>query len=211
MEATVTRSLCNMKLSIQPQCKNGIPQGLMAKGRNFGLRSTSRNKDISECIPLQNKSELRQKKFRVDAYTRESLLEMVPKHTIEELGIELPKYDTKKNTLVDLVVVGGGPAGLAVAQQVSASGLSVCCVDPSPNSVWPNNYGVWVDEFEAMGLSDCLDFIWPKAVVYLDEDKTKFLERPYGRVNRVRLKTKMITKCVENGVKFHKAKVSLFP
>ena len=28
--------------------------------------------------------------------------------------------------------------------------------------------GVWVDEFAAMGLDDCLDHIWDRAEVYLD-------------------------------------------
>ena len=34
--------------------------------------------------------------------------------------------------------------------------------------------GVWVDEFAAMGLDDCLDHIWTRAEVFLDnkdEDK----------------------------------------
>ena len=44
----------------------------------------------------------------------------------------------------------------------------MCVVDPAPLSSWPNNYGVWVDEFEAMGLADCLERVWPKAQVFLD-------------------------------------------
>jgi hypothetical protein len=27
--------------------------------------------------------------------------------------------------------------------------------------------GVWVDEFNAMGLGDCLDYVWNKAEVFL--------------------------------------------
>ena len=34
---------------------------------------------------------------------------------------------------------------------------------------WINNYGVWVDEFQAMGLEDCLHVVWPKAKVWLDD------------------------------------------
>eukprot|EP00271_Cylindrocystis_brebissonii_P008754 TRINITY_DN23241_c0_g1_i1.p1 TRINITY_DN23241_c0_g1~~TRINITY_DN23241_c0_g1_i1.p1 ORF type:complete len:646 (-),score=84.05 TRINITY_DN23241_c0_g1_i1:738-2675(-) len=137
-----------------------------------------------------------------------SLLDLVPERKLEELTIDLPLYDPLKSQHLDLLVVGAGPAGLAVAQQVSAAGLQVCCVDPTPKSIWPNNYGVWVDEFEAMGLGDCLDYVWPQATVHLDEARKKSLDRPYGRVNRVRLKTKMIMKCVENGVQFYQAKVA---
>ncbi|XP_007028557.2 PREDICTED: lycopene beta cyclase, chloroplastic/chromoplastic [Theobroma cacao] len=136
-----------------------------------------------------------------------ALLEMVPETKKENLEFELPLYDPSKGTVVDLAVVGGGPAGLAVAQRVSQAGLSVCSIDPSPKLIWPNNYGVWVDEFEAMDLLDCLDTTWSGAVVYIDDQKKKDLGRPYGRVNRKQLKSKMLQKCISNGVKFHQAKV----
>nr|ACR25158.1 lycopene beta-cyclase [Diospyros kaki] len=136
-----------------------------------------------------------------------ALLELVPATKKENLDFELPLYDPSKDLVVDLAVVGGGPAGLAVAQQVSEAGLSVCSIDPSPKVIWPNNYGVWVDEFEAMDLLDCLDTTWSGAVVYIDDQSTKDLNRPYGRVNRKQLKSKMMHKCILNGVKFHQAKV----
>ncbi len=61
----------------------------------------------------------------------------------------------------------------AVGALLSATGLShagfrVCVVDPAPLASWPNNYGVWADEFEAMGLEDCLEVVWPQAQVHLD-------------------------------------------
>ncbi|KAG5609532.1 hypothetical protein H5410_020813 [Solanum commersonii] len=136
-----------------------------------------------------------------------ALLELVPETKKENLDFELPMYDPSKGVVVDLAVVGGGPAGLAVAQQVSEAGLSVCSIDPNPKLIWPNNYGVWVDEFEAMDLLDCLDATWSGAAVYIDDNTTKDLNRPYGRVNRKQLKSKMMQKCIMNGVKFHQAKV----
>lgn len=51
----------------------------------------------------------------------------------------------------DLIVVGCGPAGLSAADRASAKGLRVALVDPRPLSLWRNNYGVWVDEFEDLG------------------------------------------------------------
>lgn len=136
-----------------------------------------------------------------------ALLELVPETKKDNLDFELPMYDPSKGLVLDLAVVGGGPAGLAVAQQVSEAGLTVCSIDPSPKLIWPNNYGVWVDEFEAMDLLDCLDTTWSSAVVYIDDQSPKNLGRPYGRVNRKQLKSKMMQKCILNGVKFHQAKV----
>ncbi|KAL3637184.1 Lycopene beta cyclase, chloroplastic [Castilleja foliolosa] len=136
-----------------------------------------------------------------------ALLELVPETKKENLEFDLPLYDPSLGLVIDLAVVGGGPAGLAVAQQVSEAGLTVVSIDPSPKLIWPNNYGVWVDEFEAMDLLDCLDTTWAGAMVYINENSTKNLDRPYGRVNRKQLKSKMMQKCILNGVKFHQAKV----
>eukprot|EP00798_Chlamydomonas_sp_ICE-L_P023575 gene23575-9100_t len=77
--------------------------------------------------------------------------------------IPLVTHDLDATPYVDLIVCGSGPAGVAAAERVAAAGFSVCVVDPNPLSAWPNNYGVWVDEFEAMGLRDCLEVIWPSA------------------------------------------------
>lgn len=130
----------------------------------------------------------------------------------QELDIELPMHQPRSgdDSLLDILVVGAGPAGLSVAQRASAAGLRVCCVDPGPKWIWPNNYGVWIDEFEAMGLTDCLDYTWPKARVWLDKSDKRSLDRPYGRVNRNRLKTKLLEGCAANGVTFYKAKVSVY-
>jgi len=69
-------------------------------------------------------------------------------------------------------------------------GYSVVIVDPQPLAPWPNTYGVWCDEFEAMGLDDCLEFTWPRANVFLDSTEAgkRELRRPYGRVDRRKLK-----------------------
>ncbi|CAI7909931.1 unnamed protein product, partial [Closterium sp. NIES-54] len=137
-----------------------------------------------------------------------SLLDLVPEIKIEKLDISFPAYNPEDTAgTLDLIVVGAGPAGLSVAQQVASHGMKVCCVDPAPESMWPNNYGVWVDEFEALDLTDCLDYVWQKAVVYLDDGKQKYLDRPYGRVSRRALKMKMASQCIKNGVTFHAAKV----
>lgn len=162
----------------------------------FGLKKSHLNLGRTSCVRASSTST-----------SSSALLELVPETKKESLDFELPLYDPSKGLVVDLAVVGGGPAGLAVAQQVSEAGLSVCSIDPSPKLIWPNNYGVWVDEFEAMDLLDCLDTTWSGAVVYIDENSKKYLDRPYGRVNRKQLKSKMLQKCIGNGVNFHQAKV----
>ncbi|WP_263248487.1 lycopene cyclase family protein [Saccharopolyspora rosea] len=50
---------------------------------------------------------------------------------------------------MDVVVVGGGPAGRAAAAACSDTGLRVTLVDPSPRRGWPHTYATWRDELPA--------------------------------------------------------------
>lgn len=55
--------------------------------------------------------------------------------------------------------------------QPAHCGCKPCCSHcyawACSQTAWINNYGVWCDEFEAMGLEDCFKVVWPKAVVHL--------------------------------------------
>lgn len=90
------------------------------------------------------------------------------------LEIDVPRYDAAKNKTVDVVVAGAGPAGVATAARISSQGLSVVLVDPAPLQHWPNNYGVWCDEFEAMGLEDCFERVWSKANVWIRDGDERY-------------------------------------
>ncbi|GLC47197.1 hypothetical protein PLESTB_001621900 [Pleodorina starrii] len=124
--------------------------------------------------------------------------------------VQLQQHDLEQHPYVDLIVAGAGPAGVAAASRVAAAGFSVCVIDPEPLGHWPNNYGVWVDEFQAMGLEECLHVIWPKAKVWLNSEAEgeKFLDRPFGRVDRPRMKRLLLERCNEAGVTFLPAKVA---
>lgn len=52
--------------------------------------------------------------------------------------------------MVDVAVVGLGPAGRALASRCAARGLSVLAVDPRPEAVWTPTYGIWVDELGSL-------------------------------------------------------------
>lgn len=115
----------------------------------------------------------------------------------------------ESETSFDVVIAGAGPSGLAVASRVAAAGFQVAIVDPDPLGPWMNNYGVWVDEFQSMGLDDCFDVVWPSATVFLNSsgEGERTLTRPYARVDRPKLKRKLLQQCIDLGVKFHGAKV----
>ncbi|XP_062172435.1 capsanthin/capsorubin synthase, chromoplastic-like [Alnus glutinosa] len=160
--------------------------------------------------PRPNNASSRKSHCRIQSSKFGNFLDLKPESTQPEcLNFDLPWFDpTSARPQFDVIIIGTGPAGLRLAEQLSCYGIKVCCVDPLPLSMWPNNYGVWVDEFQSLGLEDCFDKTWPMSCVYINENKTKYLNRPYGRVSRKKLKTKLIERCVSSGViKFHKAKV----
>lgn len=49
-------------------------------------------------------------------------------------------------SMVDVAVVGLGPAGRALASRLSAHGASVLAIDPGPDAVWRPTYGVWAED-----------------------------------------------------------------
>ncbi|XP_058773682.1 capsanthin/capsorubin synthase, chromoplastic-like [Vicia villosa] len=136
-----------------------------------------------------------------------NFLDLQPEYQPEALDFDLLWHHSSDHSQFDVIIIGAGPAGIRLAEQVSLYGIKVCCVDPNPLSIWPNNYGVWLDEFEDLGLEDCLDKTWPMASILIDDKNTKYLDRSYGRINRKKLKEKFVKGCVFNGVRFYKSKV----
>ncbi|GEC17951.1 putative carotenoid cyclase [Pseudonocardia hydrocarbonoxydans] len=50
----------------------------------------------------------------------------------------------------DVLVVGGGPAGRALAAECGALGLRTTLLDPAPDRPWPATYGAWDDELAGL-------------------------------------------------------------
>ena len=70
----------------------------------------------------------------------------------------------------DCAVIGAGPAGSVIAWLLAErGGLEVALIDPNLDKPWPNNYGVWEAEFDALhdmmpelSLKECVDHTWPR-------------------------------------------------
>ncbi|WIA23453.1 hypothetical protein OEZ85_000204 [Tetradesmus obliquus] len=70
---------------------------------------------------------------------------------------------------VDALVVGCGPAGIYLAAQLAEKGLKVGLV--GPDGPFVNNYGVWVDEFKALGMGGTLEREFSETFCYFQEKK----------------------------------------
>ena len=114
---------------------------------------------------------------------------------------------------VDVAVVGGGPAGYVMAALLGRSEHSVALVDPKPEGAWPNNYGSWREEWEALAASlqmpellDCVSTNWAVTDCFFGgsfdtpDDERLRLDRAYLKVDRLRLKALLREKHAATGV-----------
>nr|ATD53280.1 lycopene beta-cyclase [Gloeochaete wittrockiana] len=110
----------------------------------------------------------------------------------------------------DVVVVGCGPAGLAVSYLLAEKGVQVTCVGSNPATRWIPNYGVWLDEYLPLGYPlSCLSKTWSKTSLYLQPDgRNLVMPREYGRVNREAMQIELLRRCRDAGVKVIAAEVS---
>ncbi|GHF31491.1 lycopene beta-cyclase [Deinococcus metalli] len=85
----------------------------------------------------------------------------------------------------DVVVVGGGPAGTALASALARRGLDVRLVAPHPPTPFPATYGVWLDDLPGWA-TDMTAQVWTDVRVYTD-DHPRPLHRPYALLDNAAL------------------------
>ncbi|MEN9935601.1 MAG: hypothetical protein RLZZ387_2180 [Chloroflexota bacterium] len=100
----------------------------------------------------------------------------------------------------DVLVVGAGPAGLAIAASLCAAGLRVAGLTPAdPGAPWLNTYGIWADELEPLGLAHMLGHRWSDCTTYAG-GRELALGRDYGLIDNARLQAHLLTQCERGGV-----------
>jgi lycopene cyclase-like protein len=110
----------------------------------------------------------------------------------------------------DVLVLGGGPAALCIAAALADEGLAVALLAPDdPRAPWPNTYGIWGDEVDALGLGHLLEHRWSHTVSYFgpgDPDPAAAANRPtahgrdYGLFDRAALQGHWLEACGRGGV-----------
>jgi len=103
-------------------------------------------------------------------------------------------------TVHDILVIGAGPTGLAIAAALGEAGLRVAGLSAtSPTKLWQNTYGVWLDELPTPELRDTLEHRWSDVVVCAGE-RTIALNRSYGLFDNLRLQRHLLEQCEHYGV-----------
>jgi lycopene beta-cyclase len=108
----------------------------------------------------------------------------------------------------DALVIGSGPAGTIVAAALAERGVKVGGLTASPlRQVWPNTYGIWRDELEALGLTELLGHCWENCVSYFGKGEVNH-DRAYGLFDKVKLQNYLLAKCEAGGVEWHQGKAT---
>ncbi|PZO20947.1 MAG: lycopene cyclase [Leptolyngbya foveolarum] len=110
--------------------------------------------------------------------------------------------------MADVLVIGSGPAGLSLATALAQRGLTVEGLSAiAPQTPWPNTYGIWVDELEALGMSEFLAQRWQDTVAYMGDGPIG-LNREYGLVDQERLQGHWLGQSDRYGIKWHLGKAA---
>lgn len=96
---------------------------------------------------------------------------------------------------LDALVLGKGPAGLAVAAALCERGLGVGVLGPAGAVHWPAQYGAWLDELEPFGFPNLAERSWPETVVGFGPAGGQVLTRSYARVNKTALAAALLDQC----------------
>ena len=100
----------------------------------------------------------------------------------------------------DVLVLGAGPAGLAVAAACGRAGLRTTLVAPSPDAAWTQNYGSWADEIGDAALRPSAG-TWDDAEVRLTAQESVVLRRTYVRIDTAALQGELRRRCDVAGVR----------
>ncbi|GAA0500382.1 lycopene cyclase family protein [Deinococcus depolymerans] len=87
----------------------------------------------------------------------------------------------------DALIVGAGPAGLALAAELGARHLNVRVLAPDPHAPFPATYGAWLDDLPGWAARSCVAQVWTDVRVYTATPPTPLL-RPYALLDNAALR-----------------------
>ncbi|MBX2998977.1 MAG: lycopene cyclase family protein [Caldilineaceae bacterium] len=102
--------------------------------------------------------------------------------------------------MYDLLVIGAGPAGMALAAALSKTGLRVAGLTPGdPAAPWLNTYGIWADELDSLDLPDVLSPHWTDCSAYMHGPEIR-LDRVYALFDNQKLQSHLLGECERGGM-----------
>lgn len=93
----------------------------------------------------------------------------------------------------DVLVLGAGPAALALARSLGGRDLSVRVLAPDPRGRWTQNFGAWADELTACGVDrSAVEATWASPLIHTRSTPERLLDRRYARIDTPKLQVSML-------------------
>ncbi|MFZ9973720.1 MAG: lycopene cyclase family protein, partial [Vulcanococcus sp.] len=112
----------------------------------------------------------------------------------------------------DVVVLGAGPAALCIAAALAERGVAVQGLAPEdPAAPWPNTYGIWGPEVDALGLGHLLGHRWRDTRSYFgDRLATPAVQHgiDYGLFDKTALQQHWWRPCEQAGLVWHRGRAA---
>jgi lycopene beta-cyclase len=103
----------------------------------------------------------------------------------------------------DIVIIGSGPAGMALAAALCKAGLRVAGLTPGdPAAPWINTYGIWADELDGLDLPNVLGPRWTDCSAYMHGPEIR-LDRVYALFDNPKLQSYLWGECERSGMEWH--------
>ncbi|MCB0113064.1 MAG: tryptophan 7-halogenase, partial [Caldilineaceae bacterium] len=110
--------------------------------------------------------------------------------------------------MYDILIVGAGPAGTALAAALNRAGLRVAGLTPAdPAAPWINTYGIWVDELAHLDLPNVLGRRWTDTSAYMHGPEIP-LHRTYALFDNAKLQAHLLGQCAAGGMTWHHGKAA---
>jgi lycopene cyclase-like protein len=112
----------------------------------------------------------------------------------------------------DVVVIGAGPAALCIAAALAERGVAVQGLAPDdPAAPWPNTYGIWGPEVDALGLGHLLGHRWRDTRSYFgDRLASPAVQHgiDYGLFDKTALQQHWWQPCQQAGLVWHRGRAA---
>jgi len=105
--------------------------------------------------------------------------------------------------IADVLVIGAGPAALAIASELTSRGLGVHGLSAKdPSEPWQNTYGIWCQEVDRLGLGGLLGHRWSDSISYFNP-QPQHHGLDYGLFDRTKLQNHWLSICALGGMVWH--------